>query len=376
MPSGPKHHVYLIPGFFGFVNFGRLMYFAHVREFLLERFAAMDIDVEIHRAHPLPVASLRRRGAELAEFVAETAGADASPIHLVGHSAGGLDARLFAAPAVDLGIDFDLDPLARRIRSVTTICAPHYGTPLASSFTGIVGRRILRLLSVFTVAALREGRLPLSILAKIGGVFVRTQLPGGRVELLFEQLEREVVSSLPDEDRANVSAFFEQVGVEQALIPQLMPESIDLFNATTRDRAGVRYMSVVAKARRPSVRRQVALGADPFDQTAYAIYRWLHIQTTSGGRLIQDGRELLAPFEATLGAIDDADNDGVVPLRSQPWGEVIHACIADHLDVVGHFDDEDHDPPHHDWLPTKSKFTRYEFEKLWRKVAEQIAATP
>lgn len=371
--SGPKHHVYLIPGFFGFVNMGRLVYFSHVRELLEARFDERGLDVAIHRAHPLPVASLRRRGAQLAEFIAQSA--PEGPIHLIGHSAGGLDARLFAAPGVDLGTGFDHAAMAARVRSVTTLCAPHYGTPLASSFTGVLGRRMLRLLSLVTVALLREGRLPLAVLAKIGGVFVRTQLPGGRTELLFEQLEREVVQTLPDEDQAYMSQFFEQVAKEQALIPQLMPEAVDLFNATVRDRPGTRYMSVVARARKPSVRGQVALGVDPFDQTAYAIYRWLHIQTNLGGALIQDGRDALGPAEIALGPIEDDDNDGVVPTRSQAWGQVIHACQADHLDVVGHFDDESHTPPHHDWLPTKSRFKRDAFERLWGAVVESIAAT-
>lgn len=365
--------MYLIPGFFGFVNMGRLVYFSHVRELLAQQFGDLGLDVDIHRAHPLPVASLRRRGAQLAEFVAET-GAD-GPIHLIGHSAGGLDARLFAAPGVDLGTGFDLESMAARVRTVTTVCAPHYGTPLASSFTGVLGRRMLRLLSVVTVALLREGRIPLSVLAKIGGVFVRTQLPGGRTEILFEQLEREVVQTLPDEDRAYMSDFFEQVAQEQALIPQLMPEAVDLFNATVRDRPGTRYMSVVARARKPSVRGQVALGVDPFDQTAYAIYRWLHLQTTVGGGLLHDGSDALGPAEIALGPIQADDNDGVVPTRSQAWGQVIHACHADHLDVVGHFDDETHAPPHHDWLPTGSKFKRDAFEKLWGTVAQSIAAT-
>src|ERR1043165_9962660 len=36
------HHVCLIPGFFGFVNFGRLVYFTHVREFLEDALSRED----------------------------------------------------------------------------------------------------------------------------------------------------------------------------------------------------------------------------------------------------------------------------------------------------------------------------------------------
>ena len=32
-------------------------------------------------------------------------------------------------------------------------------------------------------------------------------------------------------------------------------------------------------------------------------------------------------------------NDGLVPTRSQVWGDMVHAAQADHLDVIGHFAD-------------------------------------
>ena len=46
--------------------------------------------------------SVRRRAAKLARVVAATAGDDGGPIHLVGHSTGGLDARLIASPGAHL----------------------------------------------------------------------------------------------------------------------------------------------------------------------------------------------------------------------------------------------------------------------------------
>jgi hypothetical protein len=62
-------------------------------------------------------------------------------------------------------------------------------------------------------------------------------------------------------------------------------------------------------------------------------------------------------------------NDGIVPTRSQTWGNVIHAALADHLDVLGHFRDAAQDPPHVDWLVTGSGFNRPRFEALWSDVA-------
>ena len=57
-----------------------------------------------------------------------------------------------------------------------------------------------------------------------------------------------------------------------------------------------------------------------------------------------------------------------MPTRSQVWGHVLHAAIADHLDVLGHFRDASHDPPHVDWLVTGSGFDRARFEVLWGDV--------
>jgi hypothetical protein len=67
-------------------------------------------------------------------------------------------------------------------------------------------------------------------------------------------------------------------------------------------------------------------------------------------------------------------NDGIVPTRSQAWETVVHAAIADHLDVLGHFRDAAHDPPHVDWLVTGSRFDRPRFEALWDDVTRFLAA--
>jgi hypothetical protein len=68
-----------------------------------------------------------------------------------------------------------------------------------------------------------------------------------------------------------------------------------------------------------------------------------------------------------------AANDGVIPTLSQVWGDVVHATHADHLDVIGHFSDPRHVPPHYDWLSSGSGFTRQRFEGLWNDVACYIA---
>jgi triacylglycerol lipase len=342
------HHIFLIPGFFGFVNFGRVVYFTHVREFLEDACARERMAVEIHRVRLKPTSSLTVRAGELAAVVKETA-PEGAPVHLIGHSTGGLDARLFTTPGVALPGTNDIEALAQRVRSVVMVATPHRGTPLAGFFASRMGHHALRLFSLATITILRRGRLPVALMAKITGSFARfaiRQRPSAPVDLL-EHLEDELLGTLPDDQRDLVGSFVKDVYGDQALIPQLTPASMDVFDAATRDRPGVRYASVTALAAPPSVRARLRLGPHPYTQATYALYAWLH-------RRVGDG-------------------DGIVPIASQRRGPALFDAKGDHLDVIGHFDGPDHQPPHTDWLNTGSKFDRPQFEALWTTVARFIA---
>src|SRR5690242_4773362 len=146
-------HVYLVPGFFGFTTLGEVGYFAHVLDFL----RALDLPVELHVVHTHPTASLPQRAARVLETIAATMGRD-GPVHVIGHSSGGLDARLLVAPGVALPSDVGVERVARRVRTVVTVATPHHGTPLASFFASLLGQRLLRGFSLSTVYALRFGR--------------------------------------------------------------------------------------------------------------------------------------------------------------------------------------------------------------------------
>jgi pimeloyl-ACP methyl ester carboxylesterase len=373
MSAHKTHHVYLIPGFFGFVNFGRLAYFGHVREFLDLALHAAGLRCEFHRVRVSPSASLRKRAAELAEFVAETAPTK-SPIHLVGHSSGGLDARLFVSPGADLGLDESIEALAQRVRTVVTISTPHHGTPLASLFTSLLGQRALQLASLATVEVLHNGRLPLSVMARIGAAFARLALPGGKAEAVLDHLHREMVGMLPD-GRDQFGVFFAGIGSDQALLPQLTPEGIDLFNASTADRDTVRYGCVVSCAPRPSLRAHFRLGRSPYAHSTYEIFRWLHGQVAGMSEqylpeLTPGQRDALGAGYGDIPGVEE--NDGIVPTRSQVRGTILHAARCDHLDVIGHFGDERHLPPHHDWICSAANFDRRAFERLWSDVVQFI----
>ncbi len=346
MPA--THHVFLIPGFFGFVNFGRLVYFTHVREFLEDALSREGLTVEIHRVRVKPTSSLRVRAAELLAVLRDAAPADA-PLHLIGHSTGGLDARLVTTPGLSLDGGLDAEPAARRVRSVVSIATPHRGTPLAAFFASLLGQQVLRLLSLATVTVLRRGRLPVGLLAKLTAAFARLAIRRPNVPLaLLEHLESELRGELGDGEPELIDAFLRDVHGDQALMPQLTPAAMDLFDAATADRPGVRYASVTARAASPSLGTRLACGPRPWPHATYTLYAWLHRQV--------------------------GDGDGIVPIASQRRGEVLFAATGDHLDVIGHFDDPDHLPPHTDWIHTGSRFDRAQFEAMWTSVARFIAA--
>jgi hypothetical protein len=52
---------------------------------------------------------------------------------------------------------------------------------------------------------------------------------------------------------------------------------------------------------------------------------------------------------------------------------VLHATWADHHDVLGHFHDPTHVPPHFDWVASGSGFDRRRFAALWGDVAAFLA---
>src|SRR3954471_17540344 len=93
-----RHHVYLSPGMFGFGCLGSYNYFAYVERELKARFAAAGHELLAHVIEDLPTASIRRRATRLAEVIQQT-GMTSDAIHLVGHSTGGLDARLVSSKA-------------------------------------------------------------------------------------------------------------------------------------------------------------------------------------------------------------------------------------------------------------------------------------
>ncbi len=368
------HHVLLVPGFFGFANLGDFAYFGHVRDFLAEFGPALGLRGQVRVVPTVPTASLPKRAALLAESIAEVVRTAGGVVSVVGHSSGGLDARLVATPGVALPAALDVESCARALRAVVTVATPHYGTPLAHTFNSLLGQQVLKVLSLATMHALRAGRLPIRVVLKLTALLRgREATPAGIVDQLFVEL----LGDFSRDRRQAIEAFFASLGTDQDLVAQLTPAGMDVLNASTKDRPGVRYGCVVTQARPPGLRSFVRAGLDPYAHATHALFVALRrvCARTPLERFPRVTAEQGTALRAAYGRVPDVRaNDGIVPTLSQLWGDVVAAAWADHHDVIGHFDGPRHVPPHFDWLASGSGFDREQFEAVWREVAAFVAA--
>lgn len=119
-----RYPIVLAHGFFGFDEVGPLEYFNGAEQALRDGgFAAYVTAVE-------PIASsLETRGPELGRQIACISMLSGSPkVNLVGHSQGGLDARVVASHTA----------FSQFVASVTTVATPHRGTIVADAALGLL----------------------------------------------------------------------------------------------------------------------------------------------------------------------------------------------------------------------------------------------
>ena len=369
-----RQHVILIPGFFAFTGLGDLQYFSGVEGALRRSFDALGVDVDITEIRTLPTASIRYRAAKVLEAIAEVGQRD-GPIHLIGHSTGGLDARVAVTPTASLATPVEFDAF-ERVKSIVTVSCPHHGTPLASLFGGAMGQPLLRLLASSAIVGLERGKLPLDFLIRLGSILIRMDDFLGMKATVVDQIYEQLLRDFTDTRRADIIRFLEGVADDRALIIQLTPDSLDLFNATTADPEGIWYGSVLTRARRPNWRGPLSHYRDPYAQALYLAFALVwNVTSHADQRYVPIlNAEQKAAMESGFGEIAQlTDNDGMVPTLSQIWGEVIHVAEADHLDVVGQYGDLEREGIYADWLPSGSKFNSQSFFQLWDAVARFVA---
>jgi triacylglycerol lipase len=176
------------------------------------------------------------------------------------------------------------------------------------------------------------------------------------------------------------------VGKDQSLIADLTPDRMEGFNLDTPDRPDVRYGSVVTGAPPPSFKGllQVVTGKqhpglgdlvsfrtmDPEPQTLYGAWSFLYKKSAPGAeelRTPEPDETQARALRESFGEGFRSRSDGIVPTRSQVRGRVIAAVVADHLDVMGHFDEP---PKYVGWLKSGSGFRSPQFQGLWDQVLD------
>jgi triacylglycerol lipase len=194
MPSCPRPIV-LLHGFLGFDRLWGLEYFKGVPALFKRRHPGATVLTP----RLDPDATIAARAEELEALLNKELGRR-EPVHLIAHSMGGLDARRFIGFGGGAG----------RVRSLTTLGTPHWGTPAAE--------RLARIFSGKKTKAYRD--------------FVERLRAGFRGA------------------GAAASWLFDILSPFHGGLRQMTPEAMARFNATCPNAPGVAYFSVAAAVRR------------------------------------------------------------------------------------------------------------------------------
>ncbi|MFZ1865714.1 MAG: hypothetical protein WAU39_15930 [Polyangiales bacterium] len=370
-----KHHIVLVPGLFGFARLGGFNYFMHVEDALASRFFERNAECAFIPVSSPPTGSIVHRTQVLTDAIQQSCAKDTGSIHLVGHSTGGLDIRLLASPG-----GADPPEWFRRVRTVTSISTPHFGTPLAYFFATLSGTRLLYALSLLTYATLRFGGPSLAALAPFIASLAKVDDAVGLDIKALDRMTDLLMSFLGKQGQREVSDWFDGIRRDQGGVIQLTPESMDIFNAAVEDNPNLRYGCVLTRSPPPGPIRVARNLRTPIQALSAAFFSTLYVGAGRTSKVYPPPNpapevlqyletKLHRPFELSL-------NDGLVPTASMIWGEVLWAGTADHLDVLGHFHGE-RDSSHTDWLVSGAGFREEDFDETMDAIAEfQLAAPP
>lgn len=361
------HHVYLVSGMFGFSNLAGYDYFGHLRRALESGFGERGHQVVVHVVAPPPTSGIPERARVLARTVHHTAESE-GPIHIVGHSTGGIDARLVLSPARNLGLEPAQLAWTKRVHSAVSLNAPHYGSPLATYFATVAGTRVLYAISLLTIISLSLGASSLTVLSKLlAGIGSVDQLVGNDFRLVSRATDL-ILDYIERDSRGAVHSYLDKVRVDQGGIIQTTPEAMDLFNAAIVDASDVRYGCVVTTATpRPRMSLPRRLWS-PYAAFSGALFAMIHRITSQAHD--RYGYPNPSPIQAAalkkaLGTVPDENaSDGVVPTLSMLWDRLVWCGTADHLDVLGHFQDDQRPTEHIDWMTSTGTFGREQFRSM------------
>jgi triacylglycerol lipase len=307
---------------------------------------------------------------------------------LIGHSTGGLDARVLLSPGSDLDAGHAMrqklgdeafvryaDAL-KKVRTTVAVATPNFGTPLANLGARLSFDALLNAMSDAAKTPLIRGGLTIALRVAAPIVDLVQQLPIDTP--LLDWIDAEVLS----EDPQAVLRYLDGIGVDTGALRNLTQEGTDLANALLLERPGVQYASVVTGTARATGRIDAN---DPliYANTLFFRAAWeVAAQRDENYAYAERNAELQGRHESDRVAgldvgeisIDDQISDGIVPTASQPHGEPLVVVASDHLDCVGHF-------PHtlpdgtevSGWVRSGAGFNQDRFEIVWSRVAELVS---
>jgi hypothetical protein len=326
--------VVLIPGFLGFARFGGFYYFAERLISVLRGGLEQPEGgaVPVVPLTTLPTNSLAQRQKALLEelHALEARLGSVDSFHLIGHSTGGVDAQLLACDRTADNKPWPgrWDDIRRKIRSVCTISAPHWGTALAASRLASLGKNPLTNPNVMV-----EDLRVLAGLVRIIPGYVATR------------------AALNVVVPGDLARFAWQVIQNRDLIDNLSPKHMEHLRGTLKHDPAIRLVCFVTGTQ---PRTDAFRPSDPLYTDLYALTagsgkevssevqecaRFLEQHVAANPQIvIRNKATVLPPITPEL-------NDGVVNtvrqiVRENP-AEVGGFVVADHADSLGHYDHQD-----------------------------------
>ncbi|HKU44183.1 MAG TPA: hypothetical protein VJR89_38745 [Polyangiales bacterium] len=358
--------VVLVPGFLGFSRTGGYYYFADRVSACLRGGleSALRRPVPVVPTCTLPMDHLVARQQylmhELRHIVARLG--QVRRIHLVGHSAGGVDAQLVTC---DRPLDAerwsaDDERVRDRIASVVGIAAPHHGTCLADAKLAALLFDPVRHVNVLPSLA--------QPLWNLGRLLARS----GDAPAIGSYM----LQSLPDS-----AQFLFELIAHRGLVHDLAPRSMEAVRASLQSSRPIPLRSFVTVV-------PEAAGADEFFRdvkrltadtsqspaTPRLLRAAAQLQSAADqGRMLQSGGIVIK--------FDERSNDGVVNSIRQLCNpddpqELCGIVVGDHADVLGHYDRVDAlvsgRPLNQGLFHSGSRFGDDQFFELYRDVARVL----
>jgi hypothetical protein len=202
---------------------------------------------------------------------------------------------------------------------------------------------MLYAVSALTFIALSLGAPPLAAASALVVAIGRVDRMLGMELRVLDRTTAALLEALEPASSEEVRLYLDAIQRDQGAVIQLTPEAMDLFQAGIEDRPGVLYQCTCAMAPAPSPRALARSFSSPWRALSTTLFTTLYGITSRYDERYpcaapdpgKDAEEALRiAFERSPGV---RANDGVVPTRSQIWGKIAWAGMADHLDVLGHF---------------------------------------